>query len=366
MTILLFFVCLAILVLSHEFGHFIVAKLVGIKVEEFGFGFPPRAWSRKYGETEYSINWIPFGGFVRMLGESPTETVSDSESARSFSGKSKLRRAAVIVAGVLFNLLLAWFLIALGLMSGLPTSTSSLPIGAEVRDVRLVVLDTFANSPATKGGLKAGDAITSMRVLGGENFVAPKPEKLQELVAASLGQSIEFSILRGEESMIISVVPEGAGKGGKPAIGISMDEVGMARLGFWGATVEGFRITYSIFENTVVGLSRFVAGIFVGQVSGVEVTGPIGIAGLVGTAYSFGWVYLGSLLALISVNLAVINMLPIPALDGGHILFLCVEALRGKPVSPETSEKINRWFFFALLLLMLLITVADIFKAFAD
>ncbi|HZT36243.1 MAG TPA: site-2 protease family protein, partial [Nitrososphaera sp.] len=164
MPIIIFIIILGILVLSHEAGHFVVAKLSGMKVEEFGFGFPPRLWAKKYRGTEYSINLIPFGGFVKIYGEDGLESEHEAHGSGSFTSKPRHLQAAVVVAGVVCNFLLAWGLVSLGYVIGLPTSVDAVPAGQTIQNQKLVISLVEQGSPAEKAGLKSGDEIVSLSV----------------------------------------------------------------------------------------------------------------------------------------------------------------------------------------------------------
>ncbi|RJQ32322.1 RIP metalloprotease RseP [Candidatus Parcubacteria bacterium] len=348
MTILLFFIVLAVLILSHEFGHFITAKKAGIRVDEFGFGFPPRIAKFKKGETTYSLNLIPFGGFVKIHGEEGQEAADP----RSFASKSIGVRSLIISAGVIFNVLLAWILIIGGFSFGMPTSVSSAPEGVEVRDKKVVILQIGKDSPAEKAGLLPGD-----RILGYENVDAVK-----EAIESRLGQAMTLNYQRGEENLTAELVPRENPPPGEGAIGIAMDEVGTVRLPVHRAIWEGSIMTYHVVVGTAVGIYNFIAGAIAGEVGLSAITGPVGIAGIVGSAADFGFVYFLSFMAFLSINLAIINIVPFPALDGGRLLFLLIEKIKGTPVSARISSIVHGAGMALLLLLMLLVTYKDIVK----
>lgn len=348
MSFILFFIVLAILILSHEFGHFIVAKKSGIRVDEFGFGFPPRLLSFKKGETIYSLNLIPFGGFVKIHGEEG----SDKNDSRSFASKSISIRSLVIVAGVVFNIFLAWILIIAGFSVGMPVGTSSAPKGSEVKNHKVVILQTAKNSPAESAGLKPGDQIL--------NF--SKVEEVKKFIDQNAGKEMEIKYKRGEETLAVKITPRLNPPEGEGAIGIAMDEVGTVKLSLPKAFIEGSKMTYQLTTSTALSIFHFVAGAIKGTVGLSAITGPVGIAGVVSGAAKFGFVYFLNLMAFLSINLAIINILPFPALDGGRLLFLLIEKIKGSPVSQKTSSVTHGIGMAVLMLFMLVITYRDIIK----
>ena len=186
MSVILFIVILLILVLVHEFGHFIVARKSGIKVEEFGFGFPPKLFSFKKGETKYSFNALPLGGFVKILGENPENNIPENEKHRAMINKPKRIQAAVLVAGVLFNLLLAWLLFTIGFTSGMPTSASAVS-NYELKDKTIIITGVLKDSPAEAAGIEGGDKIISLKS-SGQEIIPVSLEEVQEFVGSRGGE----------------------------------------------------------------------------------------------------------------------------------------------------------------------------------
>jgi len=365
MSILIFIIILAVLILVHEFGHFIVAKKNGIRVDEFGIGFPPKLYGKKFGETEYTLNLFPIGGFVKIFGETPNEeSISGPDSARSFVHKSKWVQTAVISAGVFFNMLLAWVLVSFGFIIGLPTPVDLAPEGATVRDVSVVVTSVLPESPAELAGLQAGDRITSFSRPG--QFVAsPQIETIQAGIKTSTGGGVVLGVERGKDTLSFSLTPaEGIAESGV-AIGISMDDIGVVSLPPHRALWEGGKLTALLTTTTFFGLLDFFGSVFSGNADLSAVAGPVGIVGIVGDAASFGFVYLITLTAIISINLAIINLLPFPALDGGRLLFIIIETIKGSAIKPHIANTVNAIGFALLILLMLVITYNDIVRAIA-
>lgn len=362
MSIILFLIILAVLVVSHEFGHFIVAKMFGIRVDEFGFGFPPRIFGVKKGETTYTLNAIPFGGFVKIWGEDPSAdplTLPDYE--RSFAGKPKRVQAAVIVAGVVFNLLLAWLLLSVGFMVGMPTSAENTTLGV-VQNAEVRITEVLSDSPASKAGLMPGDHILSLSE--GTSVLTPSnSQEVQEFIRAHSSAPITLNIERGAETQSLAIQAETREGNEYPVIGVAMDTLGTVQLNPFRALIEGAKLTFELTKQTASGLYGFAKSLFSAGGNALNsVTGPIGLIGLVGSSAAFGFTYLLSLTAVISINLAIMNMIPFPALDGGRLLFIAIEKIKGTPVSSELVNKIHAGGFIVLLLLMAFITWHDIAK----
>jgi regulator of sigma E protease len=366
MSIIIFIIILLVLVVVHEFGHFFTAKRFGIRVDEFGFGFPPKLFGKKIGETEYTLNLLPLGGFVRIFGEDPDEeNTSGPGSERSFVNKAKWKQAIVLFAGIFANFLLAWVLFSFGFMSGLPTSVGSEIAGTKLSDVHLVVVSVLPKSPAEKAGLKIGDKI--INISSGENFTTyVSPETVKSFVVGGGGKEIDIGYTRGKntEITLAKMVPIANPTDGKPEIGISMDQIGTSQLPFFSAIWQGLRLDWSVTKSTAVGLYTLIKEALQGKGSFSSVTGPVGMVGIVGDAYQFGFVYLLSFAALISINLAIINLFPFPALDGGRLLFLLIEKIKGSRINPKVANTINTIGFGILILLMLIITYHDVVKLF--
>lgn len=376
MSIIIFIIVLAILILVHELGHFIFAKRTGMLVEEFSVGFPPRILSVKKGETKYSIGLIPLGGYVKIFGEDYDEVnsaeihqkgegKSDREkNNRRFTNRPRWAQALVLVAGVSFNLLLAWFLISIGFMSGMPVSAGQFE-GETINNAELVLVDVLADSPAALAGLKAGDTILSLGVGKFESIQDFKNSKIaMDFIASHGGQEIEVLYKRGLETTLAHLTPEEGIIENKFAIGVSLDVVGTVKFPILRAIWEGLKTTISFTIITAVGLFGFLVSAVTGQADLSQISGPVGIVSLVGDAFQFGFVYLLGFTAIISINLAIINLLPIPALDGGRLLFVLIEAVKGSSIKPKVANALNLIGFAFLILLMLVITASDILKFF--
>ncbi|OHA83866.1 MAG: hypothetical protein A2937_00865 [Candidatus Yonathbacteria bacterium RIFCSPLOWO2_01_FULL_47_33b] len=360
MSIFLFIIILAVLILAHEFGHFIAAKRAGIRVDEFGIGFPPRIWKKKVGETTYSLNAFPVGGFVKIFGENPDEeSMHGKDAKRSFVHKSKWVQAWVVGAGIIFNLLLAWVLISVGFMAGLPFSAEDEKYGARVEGAALTVTQVMSGSPAEIAGIKSGDYILALYA-GADTLEDPKVSTAQKFISSH--EELTFAYMRGKDIRTVIVRPEDGVVDGRRAIGISMDNAGTLKLPVHEALYAGALTTASFTWATLTGIIEFFKNIFVGQADFSEISGPVGIVGIVGEASTLGFVHLLSLVAIISINLAVINLLPFPALDGGRLFFILIEAIKGSPIKPSITNTANGIGFILLILLMVVVTYGDIAK----
>lgn len=355
MSIIIFILILSFLIFVHELGHFLFAKKAGIRVDEFAIGFPPKIFSFQKGETKYSLNLIPFGGYVKIFGENPDEeSLTGPDSSRSFVKKPRHIQALVLVAGILFNMLTAWALLTLGLMIGTPdASNSGVP--------QVVITEAMPASPAEEVGLKAGDIIVSMSL--GEKKVNPETsEAVRNFVAESKGEKIDVEFKRGPDIEKVSLTPKEGIVEGQFGMGIAMSEIAIAKLPFFEAIKRGFEATVSITKGTAVGLTKFLGQLFTFNANLKEVAGPVGMVGMVGDASQYGIAYLLSFTALISINLAVLNLVPFPALDGGRLLFVLIEAIIRRPISPKVTNAVNALGFALLIFFMILVTTSDIGK----
>lgn len=354
-TFLIFLIVIAALVLSHEFGHFIVAKMKGVRVDEFGFGFPPRIAGIRFGETLYSLNLLPFGGFVRIYGEDATE---ESDDARNFSSRSIGVRFLIIVAGIGMNMLLAWVLFTVGHLVGLPTAVDEATENA--RNIAVQIVEVSAGSPAAEAGILPGDAIRALHTGAGEVRVTDIDE-VQTFINAHRGEEITMRITRGREELMPIVIPRVNPPNGEGALGIAMVKTAIVSAPWYLAPWEGLKTTLRTTAAVASGLLLFFSNLIVGTVMG-DIAGPVGIAQIAGQAGRLGLIYVLQLTAMLSINLAILNLLLIPALDGGRIFFLLIEKIRGVPVSARISQLTHMLGFVALIALMLLITYRDVAK----
>lgn len=364
MTILLFIVILVALIVVHELGHFFAAKLSKMRVDEFGVGYPPKAWGIRRGETEYTLNWLPFGGFVKIYGEDGLD-VPRGDRERAFSSRPKWQQALVLVAGIAMNLAFAWLLFSITLAVGTPRVLTP-EEAAAAPDAVLTVADVLPGSPAEQAGLIPGDSIVSA-AHGDTTFNSSLPEAFTAFVSASEMDAPLVLTVRGLNQEVDEVAVT-ARRGVIPthadqlAIGVSLVTVGTVSVPWWQAPYEGLLLTIEVTKQTAVGLAHFFASIFTLTADLAQVSGPVGIAGAVGNASEGGITPLLALTAVISVNLALINLIPIPALDGGRLLFVLIEAITRRPIKASVAGAVNAVGFMLLILLMVVVTVNDIFK----
>ena len=351
LLIAIFIVMLFVLVMVHELGHFLTAKKFKIRVDEFGFGFPPRLWGKKIGETLYSLNALPFGGFVKIFGENPdAENTSGPDAGRSFVNKPAYVKALVLAAGVVANFLLAWVLFtasfAIGLQNIVPDEG---PPGVRISSV-------LENSPASRAGLKEGDKIIYASD-SGVFLGTPDLESFQNFISARADKEIGISYMRAGEREETRAVPESGIVDGKPGIGIVV-EANEIKLPLHEAAAAGLKESFLVVKAVAVQFYMMVTG----SADFANVSGPVGIVKEVGHAYDRGFSFLLYLAALISANLAFINLLPFPALDGGRLLFILIEKIKGSKISANTANVFNLVGFALLILLMFVVTYQDIAK----
>jgi regulator of sigma E protease len=356
-TVLIFIIVLGILVLVHEFGHFYVAKKAGMRVDEFGFGFPPRIFGIKRGETNYSINWIPFGGFVKIYGENG-ENENDS---RSFVSKPAGKRAKVIVAGVVMNLLLAVVFLSFANIFGLRIGL--LDDSAVARDIKIQIIQVAADSPAQDAGLKTLDEIVRLQKEA-DVLIPQQVEEVQDFVKKYAGEEITMTVKRNGGEVGSRLVPRLNPPSGQGLIGINLAKTGIVSYPWYEAIWRGIRDTGIMTANITISLGLFFKNIFVDPGLNGDVSGPVGIAIITGQAAGLGFNYLLQFMALLSINLAVLNIMPFPALDGGRLFFIGIEKLKGSPVSRKIEGFVNAAGFALLIALMVWITVKDVAKFF--
>lgn len=363
-TILLFLGVLFVLVLVHEWGHYIVAKKTGMRVDEFGIGFPPRLFGYKHGETEYTLNALPLGGFVRIFGESldheDKTVLADLEQGRAMWQRPKWAQALVLIAGVAMNVLLAFVLYVTVFMLGTPTPVDEATAGP---GAELYVANVLKGSPL-EGQVEPGTKITSV-MADNVSLSELTPTAFSNFVQTYTDTEITLGTMRGDVEGVVTVTPQLGvleGEPNKKAVGVALALVEVNKQGFFEAVGSAAEATLGGLMAITVGLGNLIASSVVGEADLSQVAGPIGIAGMVGDAASFGIVALFSFTAIISLNLAVINMLPFPALDGGRLLLVAVEAVFKRPVPAAWANRLNAAGFILLMVFMLIVTYGDIVR----
>jgi regulator of sigma E protease len=329
-----------LLLLVHELGHFLMAKLRKVRVEKFSLGFGPKIISHRIGETQYLLSLIPLGGYIKMAGDSPED--KPTGASYEFLSKKVSERLGVVAAGPLMNVILAIVIFTIVFSLGLPHLTGS--IGTVLKD-----------SPAGKAGLKAGDKIISINGKPVEDW-----NGLTKIIQRSPNKQLPLEIERGSEKLSLMVTPALEGISQVGLIGITPDYEKSVIKKYSPFTSLGLALsrTLELIKIIYIGLWQLITG----QVSLKYIGGPLLIAQLAGQQAQLGLINLFLFIALISVNLAVLNFLPIPILDGGHILFLFIEGLTGRPVSKKRQEMAQQFGMAVLIGLMLLATYNDILR----
>jgi regulator of sigma E protease len=416
-TIIIFIAILGLLVLVHELGHFIMARRTGMAVEEFGFGFPPRVfgfqifnkkqhlkksrhedvsidiadiklddgrevirekvvdhieeideisqkkrWNfffrngnkSKSHSTIYSINAFPIGGFVKIKGEQGDHAKEND----SFASKPIWKRAIVLSSGVTMNFILAFVLISIGFMIGLPTMLDAeLPTHANIRDQHVQISQVEDNSPAAAAKIQSGDIIISVN-----SQPVSAITDFQNIIKSHADSAVSLTIKRGEEEIQTTVTPTDLDKTGTARIGTWLMSTGLVRYPFFTSIWMGAKTTVLVTWQICVGLFELLKNLIVSHQVSADVAGPVGIAVLTGQVTKMGFIYILQFTALLSINLAIINFIPFPALDGGRVLFLIIEKFRGRPVNQRIEALVHNVGFLILIGLVAIVTFRDIAK----
>jgi regulator of sigma E protease len=339
-----FLILLGVLIFVHECGHFFVAKMAGVKVLKFSLGFPPAMVKRQWGETEYILSWIPLGGYVKLLGEDPEskEEIPPEDIPRAFTSKSLAARSAIILAGPLSNYVLAAFLLCAGYLAGWPVLAS---------DIGKVV----EGSPAAEAGFMVGDKVVAI-----DGEPTWRWDDMRSIIEKSPNKNLIMTVERNGEKVALSVTPSLSDQ--KDMFGDSVGRIGVApsgtgvKLGITGAIWEGFRFTGYLTKLVVMTLVKLVRG----EISAKALSGPITIVQASGESLKAGLFSFIFLLSYISINLAIINLLPVPILDGGHLLFFLIEAVIRRPVTGKIREVAVHVGLLFIVLLMGLVFYNDI------
>ncbi|GIW65384.1 MAG: zinc metalloprotease [Candidatus Parcubacteria bacterium] len=337
MTLILFLFFLGILILAHEFGHFLAAKKFGGIVEEFAIGFPPRIFAKKIKGTIYSVGLIIFGGFVKLKGD---DNPKDPEGFLNLPAKNKL---VIILAGIIFNIILAYFLFSLSLIIGYP-----------VESEKIFVSGFLNNNTQAARNFQIGDEIVKVRSEGNDYFF----KSVQELAAflkSKQGQSVEIFYLRKGQLEIKSTVVT-------PPVGFYLANFSLKKVGFPYNFYYAFRETFFNFAKIINGFYLLIRNLVFKLPVSLEVVGPVGIYGLFDNVKQFGFGYVLYFVAVLSLNLAFINLFPLPALDGGRLMFILIEVIRGKKIDYSKEEFIHKIGFVLLFALLIFITIKDFIR----
>jgi len=353
---LVFVLILSVLILIHEFGHYIAAKKNGVYVEEFGFGLPPRAWGKKIGETIYSLNWLPFGGFVKLLGEEEHEMVGKklpkNMKKRTFASKKPWQKTMIITAGVFMNFMLGWAIISYLFTQGVPVPSD-----------KLIVSQVVEKSPAKLAGLQKNDLLINF-FQNGYEIPVKNNEDFVNNAKKFAGKEISLRIKRDNQYKYILVTPRINPPKGQGPLGIVISSYEIKKYSIYEAPFKGLVESYEITKSIVKEFAKTVYKFITFQKMDVEVSGPVGIAKITGDAVEVGPQAVLQLLAILSLNLAVINILPFPALDGGRLVFVFYEWIFRKKANAKFEQRLNLVGFAILLTLIVVVTISDIIKLF--
>lgn len=416
LAVIVFILILGLLVFVHELGHFMMARKFGVRADEFGFGFPPRVfgWQRdkngklkffwrhnapleekvkdletddevyvNNGDTIYSLNLIPLGGFVRIKGEMG-ENPDDEDS---FAKKSAGKRSLILIAGVTMNVLLAIVLISIGLLIGVPhIIDDDMPASARIRDEKIQFSYIEENSPADEAGLKTGDIILSIDgqkisgILAIQNYIDSQKGGEIEVELKRLAIGSKFDVVEEKEgqalinnetgiitkkikvSTIGDIFTDSEENLDRGAIGVSLVKTGLVSYPWYQVLWRGTELTINLIKELIVAFYYLFKNLIINQKASMDVAGPIGIAILTKEVTKLGLVYVLQFAAVLSINLAIINILPIPALDGGRLLFILIEKIRRKQVNQRLEAALHNIVFILLLILLVFITYKDVMR----
>lgn len=353
-TVLIAFISLMLLITIHELGHFLTAKKFGVEVEEFGFGYPPRLFGKKIGNTIYSINLLPFGAFVRI-------SEKDRQDPNSFLAKPLWQKMLIIFNGALSFWIVAIILFSIVFAVGAPTMIEDSEIN--IPDTKVLITSVAANSPAALADLKAGDTIVSL-VSETAELNGDQVGQIQDFIVANKGKEIILIIKRGDRIFNAAAIPRISPPAGEGSLGIGLARVGLKTKPVHLALFEGFKSVLNMTGVVITAYSGAVINLFKKMPTGVQLSGPIGIIGLLSQGMGMGVSYFLQMIGLLSINVAIINLLPIPAFDGGKLMFLAIEGIRRKPIPRKIEEKVTAVFFVLLIVLMVFVTLKDIRQLF--
>ena len=352
LTLIIFILVLGLLVLVHELGHFFVARRNGVKVEEFGIGFPPKIFSIKRGDTIYSLNLLPLGGFVKIKGEMG----ENAEDEDSFGHKTIWQRTKIVSAGVIMNYVLAAVLLIAGFIVGIPQSIEGNESKlANIKEAEIQVAEVIDNSPAKTAGVEIGDTIFE---LDGQKLETI--EAVEKYTNGKTGQEMSVKLQRNGNIVDFKITPkvlEGETRG---EMGVGIVKVGIVSYPWYYAVWKGIETTGILTWKILQAFYSLFKNILLHGKLGIDITGPVGIAIVTGKVARMGLIYLLQFIALLSINLAIINFLPFPALDGGRVMFFALEKLRGKAISQKIENAIHTAGFALLMLLIIVVTYRDI------
>lgn len=353
LTILAIVIIFGVSILIHEFGHFLAAKKIGVKVEEFGVGIPPRLYGKKIGETIYSINALPLGGFVRLFGEEEGqgEKPAGKDLKRAFFAKTTGQRAFVLLAGVFMNFLLGWLVISFLFTQGVQVPTK-----------RVHVEEVEKGSPAQIAGLQKNDVILDITDQNGKVYKITSADGLVKTTDQYRGKEITLTVERNSQNLKKTITPRLKNGKNEGAMGVTISNYEERKYPFYKAPYLGLIESANLSKQLITGVIQIFYRIFTFQGVSKDVAGPIGIAQLTGQAVQFGIKAVLELMALLSLNLAIVNVLPLPPLDGGRLLFVVIEGVTKRKVRKSWERNIVQVGLVILLILLVLASVNDVMR----
>lgn len=350
-TVIVFIIILAVLILVHELGHFISAIKLGIGVEEFAIGFPPKIFSWKKNGIKYSINWIPMGGFVKIKGEQG-EALDDPDC---FVNQPAWKKIIVISAGVFMNFLLGFILLTAVFMAGFPQELTPDIDRSRIRDKNVVILEIAKDSPAEKAGLEIGDKILAV---DGQSYATD--EEVYTQLEFLRGEEVNLSIFKHDNTLVeYTLRHEKITEDGPAMLGIGITETGIVDYGFFGSIWQGLKVTGLMIWGIIVALYHLLANLITKGNLSEGFGGPVAVAVVTGQIVKLGFINIVYFAAVLSINLGVINFFPFPALDGGRALFILAEAISRKRLNAKVEAWIHNSGFIILVILLVLITFRD-------
>lgn len=357
-SIIVIILSLILLMALHEFGHFIAAKSFGVKVEEFGIGYPPRIFGKKWGETVYSLNLLPFGAFVKILGED-----EETDHKRSFSQQPIWKRIVVTLGGVASFWLIA--IVMYGIVIACWGMLGAIDDKMPQSNASVIVLGVTSRSPADLAGVKLGDIIVNVKGTDTDSIAIDKVSQVQEIVSKHKGDNLVLTLKRGDKLLDVPLVPRKEFPSNEGPMGVGLARIAKMYFPWYEAPYQGAKLvarqTILMAQVLKDALFNLVRG---KRVEGIQLVGPIGIGAIMNQAITQGVDIFLSYLGMIAVWMALFNVFPIPALDGGKLLFLIIEAIRKKPVPMAVEQRVSGAFFLLLIFLMAVITIKDIIGLF--
>jgi regulator of sigma E protease len=352
-TLLVFIAVLGLLVFVHELGHFLAAKRSGVKVLEFAFGFKPRLWSKKIGETTYGINLIPLGGYIHMYGED-----KKGEGSRAYNNKSPRQRLGILIAGPLMNFILGYLVLVVLMIVGFEPLFPGISSNPYIKSGQVISISSVASgSPAQNAGLKDGERILKLnneKMVTDSDFISK--------VNSLKGQVINVTVADSVGERTVALTPRVNPPSGEGALGVMLSTTGKIKSSVIASPVAALYETGRIIGLSAAGFASFVKNLIVHQQVGDEVTGLIGVGEVTGIARRLGLDYLGQLVAIISIGLGVVNLLPIIPLDGGHIATVAYEGIARRRLSEKQLGVIASVGLTIIILLFIIVTTKDIIR----